>query len=203
VNSDAFFAMGSTHSVCQDYARGGVTRPGSGRPSGHNFAVVSDGCSSSAHTDVGARLLTMAAMHRFQVYGARFDPEWVLWRAHDAGVQLGVDRGCLDATLLCACTRDDGVLEVNATGDGVIAARRRDGRPEVWCVDYHGAPAYLSYLLDSRRLHSYFAQGGGARGVVHYVDGRRHSETTHHVRERYGKDGPAALVWTNCFSPQE
>ena len=52
MNADAYFTIGKEHVqkdpfVCQDYAA--VVGPGR--------VVLSDGCSSSRHTDFGARLL--------------------------------------------------------------------------------------------------------------------------------------------------
>ena len=52
--TDAFFSIGKTHMVCQDYARSGTTR------AGHPYAIVCDGCSSSPDTDLGSRFLAMS-----------------------------------------------------------------------------------------------------------------------------------------------
>src|SRR5215203_2249321 len=49
MNTDCFFNIGATHSVCQDYV---VASP---------YLILSDGCSSSPDTDIGARLLVKAA----------------------------------------------------------------------------------------------------------------------------------------------
>ena len=53
--ADAAFIIGSRHTCvampCQDYARAAP-----------NVVVVSDGCSSGAHTDLGARQWNLAAL---------------------------------------------------------------------------------------------------------------------------------------------
>ena len=167
MHSNAFFAIGTSHDVCQDYARAGVTRRGLGLAEKRCFAVVSDGCSSSAHSDLGARLLTCAAMHALDVYGDCLNAEWLVSRAASAADQLGIDRGCLDATLLAAWEEDSGNVRVWAAGDGTIAAKRRDGRIETWTIDDSGAPAYLSYLLKESRMRQYLYEGYGTRKITH------------------------------------
>jgi hypothetical protein len=172
MHSNAFFTIGSSHDVCQDYARAGVTRRGRGGTKARCFAVVSDGCSSSVHSDLGARLLTCAAMHSLEVYGDVLDSEWMIGRAASAADQLGIDRGCLDATLLAAWEGEDGNVNVWAAGDGVVAAKRHDGRIETWTIDDSGAPAYLSYLLKESRLRQYLREGYGSRKITHTFEGR-------------------------------
>lgn len=172
MHSNAFYAIGSSHTVCQDYARAGITRSGRGLAKERCFAVVSDGCSSSAHSDLGARFLTCAAMHALEVYGDALDGNWVIGRAASAADQLGIDRGCLDATLLAAWEGEAGNVHVWAAGDGVVAAKRRDGRIETWSIDDGGAPAYLSYLLKESRMRQYLREGYGARTITHTLGGR-------------------------------
>ena len=57
MHADSSYVMGMGHRVCQDYARAGRT------PQEHPlvYGIVSDGCSSSPDTDVGARLLALGA----------------------------------------------------------------------------------------------------------------------------------------------
>ena len=60
MNADSVFNIGATHAVCQDYviARSGETTFGS--PNAGPYIILSDGCSSSPDTDMGARLLVKA-----------------------------------------------------------------------------------------------------------------------------------------------
>jgi hypothetical protein len=155
MTADAYYAIGATHLSCQDYA---LASEG-GRP----HVVVSDGCSGAELSDLGARLLTMAASRLLAGADAPFRPERVLERAAAMARALELPASCLDATLLCAW-QDDGLTRVSLTGDGVVAARRRDGLLESWAVSYDdSAPAYLSYLLDPTRLDHYLAEHGTRR----------------------------------------
>lgn len=171
-NADAFFAIGQSHTVCQDYARADQGR-----------AVVADGCSSSLDSDVGARLLATTAQNCLDARG-ELDFEWVVWRAAASAQLLGIDpaAGCLDATLMCAFPSGERI-RVMVAGDGVIAARRRDNRIEAdkkieaWHIDYCNAPAYLSYLVDRRRMQSYLKEGFGGLTVKRTVDGVVASKT--------------------------
>lgn len=167
MNSDAHYAIGSSHTVCQDYARAGSTQHAPGVVSDRCFALLADGCSSSAHSDLGARFLVCAAIHALTVYGDSIDADWMIGRAAAAADSLSIPRGCLDATLLAAWQRDDGSVQVWAAGDGVVAARRRDGRIETWVIDDGGAPGYLSYRLSEERRALYLREGFGQRRIVH------------------------------------
>ena len=164
MHSDSFFAIGRSHTVCQDYAIAGMRAD---RP----FAILSDGCSSSSGTDVGARILSLSFLDRMR---ARIDDlETVLPQAittaKNATQLMGLPETCLDATLLsCHLSPidDPTVVNVMAIGDGVIAARRRDGEIEAICIEYpDGAPEYLSYVLDSHRHHRFNTEFGTAKSI--------------------------------------
>lgn len=144
---DGHFARGRSHAVCQDYALASARR-----------AVVSDGCSSAPHSDVGARLLAHAAMSASST--ALASGAW-LREPRDAQRQLGLPASCLDATVLIADAHDDGI-EVSMFGDGVLAARRRDGRLTLIEVSFDdAAPPYPSYALSAERTAAYAAAGLG------------------------------------------
>jgi len=171
MNSDAFFAIGSTHEVCQDYARSGVIGHGQNTASSRCFALLSDGCSSSAHSDLGARFLTCAAMAQLKSGTTHFSVDLALRDAAEVAQRLGIDDlECLDATLLAAWEDTNGFVSVLVAGDGVVAARRHDGAIESWTIDYDGAPAYPSYQRNQGRKALYFEQGYGRRTVTHALD---------------------------------
>lgn len=161
-NADAFFAIGKTHKVCQDYARAG--RDTEGRP----YIVLCDGCSSSPDTDFGARLLAVSAERHLrgginQSIGAH--EHEILERADHAAGTLGLPRRSLDATLLTACfavsEEGDPGVRVSLRGDGVVAVRRRNGHFYIYQVDHaHGAPFYLSYDLEPQRRSAYREEFG-------------------------------------------
>lgn len=161
LSSDAYFAKGARHRVCEDYAMAGWDE-------GVPYAVVSDGCSSSPMTDVGARLLAHSARRELERRGA-LDVSKVLRRARLSQRALGLVEESLDATLLMAWQEGDRVRVV-AVGDGVIVARRRSGLYETWRIEEQGAPVYLSYLDSPERQRALFAAGYGERTVHHHCE---------------------------------
>ena len=145
---DAHFARGHSHTVCQDYAVVGT-----------RTAVVSDGCSSAPHSDVGARLLAHAALGA--TYGALDSGAW-LDEPRDAQRRMGLPDGCLDATVVLA-SADETSIVVTMFGDGVVAARRSDGGLTLIEVSYdEAAPPYPSYGLCPERAAAYAAAGLGS-----------------------------------------
>ena len=137
MNADAHYLIGDGHAVCQDYAL-----------ANGSVAVVADGCSSSPGSDVGARLLARLALRSLC-------SEKILRRASTMARALALPPTALDATLL-AITADGRGADVVAYGDGVVAARARNGGLEIHHLRYpSGAPAYLSYGLDPCRLRRY------------------------------------------------
>jgi hypothetical protein len=174
-NSDAFFAIGKTHMVCQDYARAGKIALKHNRPISdpssvwHNYdlreqrqvyAVLSDGCSSSPDTDFGARLLVAATESSL-----RGNSRSILAQASAAAYDLNLPPHCLDATLLTArygeTEEGDPGVSVSLRGDGVVAARRRDGLFYFYQVEHpRGAPFYLSYDMELERGDAYREEYG-------------------------------------------
>jgi hypothetical protein len=166
IEQDSIFLIGKGHPVCQDYALSGVT--GDGTP----YIIVSDGCSGSAHSDVGARLLAHAAVQTlpelFLLYESllnrynSFGLDSIL-RVQDALVHLPIEITCLDATLLVAAVIEDQVV-VFVYGDGVVMMEKTDGTREIIDISFtHNAPYYLSYLLDLDRRMTYLAQSSEAK----------------------------------------
>lgn len=196
MHADSHFAIGKTHKVCQDYAA-------SGKAGGRAFASVSDGCSSSPDTDFGSRLLTRAAValipERLNSYRAVQDAD--TWRR-----TLGLSHLSLDATLLALFERADGNIGLTASGDGLVAARRKDGTFEWWLIEFlpgesgRSAPGYLSYLLDPfDRLKTYLTSGYSTRRVTRFVQrpGQSPEERENVVEPLHGQPevNPAVFVY--------
>lgn len=190
-NSDAFFTKGSTHTVCQDYARAGavvVDRAWNNDEliPGSPFAIVCDGCSGSQDTDIGARILASVAAYLLENGYVRehfFTPyvrQSVLGRAHRAVMAMGGITAMggfsswLDATMLVA--RFDGVAtRVSIIGDGAVLVRMRNGEVALHVFEHpHNAPFYLSYMQDPARHDAYVSKYGmntTHRKLVRSVDG--------------------------------
>lgn len=156
--ADAGFLIGSTHTVCQDYAIAGTKN-------GTSYAVVSDGCSGSPNSDIGARILATNVARWINnptsYYGK---PAGLYHHAHEASWfvgQLDLPTSCLDATLLIA-VEEEHQFRVCAWGDGVIAARRRQtGLLQVTRVEFpSGYPAYPSYALSRDPLAAFQRHSG-------------------------------------------
>jgi hypothetical protein len=175
-STDAFFAIGKTHKVCQDYARAGRT------PDGLPYAIVCDGCSSSPDTDFGARLLA-AATERHMPAICRGDASFqereskILSLAWDAATAVSVPARALDATLIAAYPREYAGMgkvgvAVSMRGDGVIVSRTREGKFMVDVIDHlENAPRYLNYDLDGDRLAGYLRRFGDESVSKYYHSG--------------------------------
>lgn len=168
MSSDAFFRMGSTHSICQDYAIAGDWY-------GQSCAILSDGCSGAdsrggmpdsasgaPFTDWGSRLLVLSARERLgPISEGMFSTESIIHSAFARAHLLGMPRSALDATLLVAVATAGGGVQVVSTADGVVAWRERSGRIRYESVRFaRGMPRYLSYYLDADRHARLFEEHG-------------------------------------------
>jgi hypothetical protein len=166
VNADNVFLMGSTHKVCQDYTLSrsfNIPIP---------YAIISDGCSSSEHTDIGARILTIRALHNIQKLMHLVSPETadamyelfgysVINEAREIVLCLGLPLTCLDATLIISAVVRDHVYTF-MYGDGVIMSRKKSGECFLMTTEFmSNAPYYLSYWIDAPRKEGYKKEFGG------------------------------------------
>lgn len=162
MHADAHFERGRTHAVCQDYALAGHDDRGA-------WALVCDGCSSSPDSDVGARLLAHAAAAILR--GGRLPGSRAAWQsARAAAHAIGLDAPCLDATVVAACEHRDRVIAI-IRGDGIVAARRRDGGIEVTlrrCRDE--TPDYPSVVADPDRRAQWLALAEPRAWLEHHCD---------------------------------
>jgi hypothetical protein len=148
---DTFYMQGTTHSVCQDYALGGIA-------DGYPYAIVTDGCSGSRDTDTGARILARCAASLVALLDNK-DPDMAAKNFGNLTIRLsrefllpGLDKSALDATLIvCVALADR--FRVLAFGDGVIFASAKQLNAIIEFT--HSAPFYLNYLEDEERLLAY------------------------------------------------
>lgn len=166
MNADSAFQIGSAHAVCQDYAVAGMC--GRGRP----YVVLSDGCSSSPDTDVGARLLVKAAERLLGESGGP-PPARGLAELHAEAARLalswaemlGLRPQAVDATLLTAHLNGEELI-VGCSGDGVVCLETAGGALDVFAVSYPaGFPVYPAYAHQPARLRA-LADAGRARKEV-------------------------------------
>lgn len=157
--ADAHFRTGISHetegSPCQDYA---LAENGA-----LPFAVISDGCSTSGSTDIGARLWCLAARDCRRYRAAKYE-----MTAHDLSSSMiasvtrvsrivSVHETDLDATLGGVFSREDGRIRGILFGDGVFATLSPRGI-EINEIEWVGnMPGYPSYLLSDIR-HRVFVE---------------------------------------------
>jgi hypothetical protein len=185
---DSMFIMGHDHNVCEDYAYSGkfvICDDGTVCKSDAenellgeevSFAVISDGCSSSDNTEMGARLLCYSFVEtilehykmcsEFDGYHAEIIGDNILKNTIKEVpnfdiMRSGVKGSCLDATLF-GVFADREKVYVFGWGDGVVAVKSKDGVDVNEVVFESNAPYYLSYRGNSKRDEIYKKEFGGA-----------------------------------------
>jgi hypothetical protein len=150
-SANSIYVKGHSHSVCQDYARGGSLRY-----CGEDvfYGIISDGCSSSPDTDIGARSLVLEAERLLNNDGRLLNLECVVNNCYEhITTYPNLSNLCLDATLFAMYTLPHDI-RVHMSGDGIFVARHRGTQKfDVIRVRFpNGAPWYLSYSLDKNRF---------------------------------------------------
>src|SRR5215510_2075397 len=107
MNADATINIGATHSVCQDYV---IVR--------NDYVILSDGCSSSPDTDIGARLLVKALDQTLKQPG---DIE----ELHKNAARVAL--GWANMIALPPQSIDATLMSIHVTGDDFIIACSGDG----------------------------------------------------------------------------
>jgi hypothetical protein len=166
IEADHSFYIGSSHKVCEDYAL-------SWKGTEQGAAIVSDGCSSSENTDIGARLLALSAKKHLQSgrsISNNDDGYFIASNALDIVVCLNLHETVLDATLLGICLKPDSSLDIFSSGDGHIALSQNGKIQIVSLVSEQGHPLYLSYMLNCERMERLKAKLDGVYGTKIVVD---------------------------------
>jgi len=172
--ADHYFRIGQAHiangTPCQDFALSGRAGPGA-------WAVLSDGCSSGGHTDMGARILSFAtaaairaALEEGTFPAGRGGADRV-GQAQKAAISEAQRVHSLDpqdmlATCLWACATPLGGM-VHVRGDGVAAWLLRDGRVAMSRYDWpDNRPFYPAYEAQDGGAAFAAAQGGDMAAPV-------------------------------------
>src|SRR5262249_18890024 len=140
--TDAIINIGSTHSICQDYAL-----------AKDNYVILSDGCSSSPDTDIGARLLVKALDQRLNdAAGIESLHKESARITLDRANMLGLPAESVDATLLSIHVSGEDLI-IACSGDGVILLESQTGVLDVYSISSpSGYPFYPSYIHQTDRL---------------------------------------------------
>lgn len=168
IGLDFFNAIGQAHLVNQDYSFGDL------QPFPH--IMVSDGCSSSPHTDVGARMLSLAIHHYFrsntsnQTINETDMLSFALKKARSMIHSLDLPETSLDASLIIAYVKNQ-MLHISAYGDGVVFIDHRLLGELSFDIQYsHNTPYYPSYQLDKGRNEIYRQQAKNAIKTIQIDD---------------------------------
>ena len=169
LTTDHYFSIGEQHlrlgKPCQDYAL-------SGNFEKMAYAIVSDGCSSGAHTDIGARFTALAAALAIKNQWAKTKQIFFGNAAGEIDIQqniilhgtyhmLGLRPEDMLATSLWACASQEGVL-FHALGDGVMAWKSKNGSIIMEKLEWAlNAPLYPIYGEDNFQTFIEF-HGGNA-----------------------------------------
>lgn len=177
MHANTYFVKGKLHKTCEDYSW-------VGRVGDKPYGIVSDGCSSSPDTDIGARLLVRSFSYEIEhnpidlyALNGTFDNNYPwcnnlrlansLSRAHQVRKVLGLSSNCLDATLLQLEVFDHHV-QVVIRGDGFFVGRHRANSKllDIYHFDHPAnAPEYLNYLADNARHIQYLKEMGSLKNL--------------------------------------
>jgi len=165
MNADSIFNIGATHSVCEDYAI--ARNPIDAKP----YVILSDGCSTSPDTDIGARLLVRAAEQIIKD-GVAKEPEmlhqYTAKLAATWAKSLELPPPSIDATLLTAYIDNDEVV-VSCSGDGLIVVESIAGTLDAYSFSYPSAyPFYLDYLGQPERLDLFSSTEFFDKEILHF-----------------------------------
>lgn len=152
--ADHHFHIGSAHlttgTPCQDYALSGVHEQGA-------FAIVSDGCSTGRHTDVGSRILTLATAQAIRelplpYQGATVDTAEVerfqQRQIFGTMLSLGLSQDDMLATCVYAHVTSTRCF-VHMQGDGVVVFQKSNGEIHLFRYDWaENTPLYPMYAND-------------------------------------------------------
>ena len=153
LHTDHYFQIGGAHLTsgkpCQDYAISGTLE-------NIALAIVSDGCSTGRHTDVGSRVLALSTAAAIREHWnvnrntrGRMVPEEVNLRQKMvlAGTRQALGLVTKDMLATCAYVYVSPMGGfVNMQGDGVVALKYRDGRIGMYRYEWEkNLPYYPAY----------------------------------------------------------
>lgn len=174
MNTDSYYEMGHCHEQCQDYACNGETE-------NIVYCCVSDGCSDSPKSDVGARIVAEAFVRSADQITPRcgevtdsvdkvkmLDLErTTLQKIERVQSELGLSLRSLNATIVAALySKHEKALRLYMWGDGHIILKYPDRVVHYYASYVSGAPFYLSYKLGEGRVQEYIKEFIDTRAVI-------------------------------------
>lgn len=167
--TDSILRIGNSHKICEDYVINNENGTFYDKP----ICIISDGCSSSIHTDVGARLLSWLAFKIFREnYKYNIDCNELNYlnvgskiynNALKICTDLHIPYYCLDATLMILWIDENDncqdMYHIFMYGDGCIFTIDNENIIKSYSYDFsYNAPYYLSArFLDSKEFEEQFS----------------------------------------------
>jgi len=154
IHIDHLLKIGKTHKICEDYIISGYDPV--------PYIILSDGCSSSKDTDIGARILCHVAKQYLDYHKDSIQSidevkmgKYIIFKADTLMIQLGLmNISSLDATLTIAYYHN-GSIKIIMYGDGNIVNIYKNDIT-IKTIEYSkSTPYYLSYELDRKRKQTY------------------------------------------------
>lgn len=146
-NADHHFHIGRAHDAggkpCQDYALSAHDMQAA-------YAIIADGCSSGGRTDIGARIITLAAAQALMRHAAsRAETERARGKImQNAARALHLETDDMLATCVYAHLATNGGY-INVIGDGAFALKYRSGAMLLVRFSWNNnMPAYAAYAAD-------------------------------------------------------
>lgn len=210
MNCDSHFEKGHSHLVCQDYALHEKFED-------FQFVIVSDGCSSSKDTDVGARILCHVAKdylihyHKIGILESLYQRDnlaeillmlepAIIKKCLELKTSLNMRSTAFDATLLIALNYKSSTVAMGR-GDGAIIFKYQDRIKYVRGEYESGAPFYLSYKFNSDRLALYDTQFPGEFVRTYY--NRKKSDTIFTIDKKDSDDYRYSSLFYNSRYDKE
>jgi len=162
MRADSYFKIGTTHQINQDYA---INRMSALFKSS---VFIGDGCSGSKDSDIGARILVKTAdsvVHQNWWLDPKVLARRILADARLAANAIKVHIDALYSTLFMLY-ESEGKLVVCGFGDGVIAARTKEGELEIIEINYSNAPYYLNYESNIECKEGFIKEFGGVKTIT-------------------------------------
>ncbi|HEY4489932.1 MAG TPA: protein phosphatase 2C domain-containing protein [Candidatus Paceibacterota bacterium] len=190
LHADHYFQIGSLHYQkglpCQDFALSGANAV-------RACAIISDGCSSGRHTDIGARLQALSLLRAMKgrinsplvdANSGQIISEKSAEIMKSSSELLGLSQTDLLSTAVYAYLQNDRAI-LHLEGDGVIARKYKDGRIVANLYEWiDNIPIYPAY---AGNLESFLSAHGGDlnslrfRRSTYVLDTAGESEESHEL----------------------
>lgn len=147
---DIYLEKGYSHFICEDYIR---------YDKDLKMICLSDGCSSSPDTDIGARIMVIGMLNNFCSWHDLNENKFIENIFDYDSLLITGEKNQMNSLDATAVVYNPDLEEVVFFGDGVFFNKDKEGKINIYQVEYEsGAPFYLSYNLSKNRRNHYFEE---------------------------------------------